>query len=328
MGKQKVVYCDLGFWQNLSGRFSTIQMSPDPIKREYNQTIMDWYDLMCRSNMIFDCKIEDFKLVAKDDEYLKYIWKCSTDGRCQLSFSCGAITAMCAGPSEMDCKMYNSLYLSDKNHTTQAQNVGVINISSDGIHNHTELFNDKGPSITRNSLNNWAQILRAANSQQNCNSMIIADNYIFNDINVNLYEILDTLLPQKLETIFYLTVFSINGASDINIDKKRKISLEKKIKELRPDLSISIEVFGNSTVDFHDRGIITNYMWIEIGAGFNLFKNNGSAGKSTNLHITYPMIIPEGRMKCSKDGYWNIIHDAQTCLKSRNLSSNNRLLRI
>ena len=327
MEQQKDIYCELGFWRRLSSQFSTIQMSPDPIKREHNQILMDWYDLLCRSNMYFDCKAEDFENVAKNDEYLKRIWKRSTDSRGQLFFSYGAVASMRAGSSEMERKMYNSLYLSDENLAIQAQNVGVINVSSDGILNHTELFNDKGPSITRNSLNDWTRILNTAKAQQNCNSMIIADNYIFKDVKANLYKILDTLLPQKLEAVFYLTVFSINEASDNELDKRRKNNLEKKIKEMRPNLSIVIEVFGNSTVDFHDRGIITNYLWIEIGAGFNLLKSNGTSVKSTNLHITYPMIIPENRMRCSKSGYWNIIHDAQACLKSRDLSSNNRLLR-
>ena len=157
--------------------------------------------------------------------------------------------------------------------------------------------------------------------------MVIADNYVFQDINANLFRILDALLPKKLDTAFYLTVFSLNNSADSKLDKKRKETIEKELKVMRPDLTIVIEVLSCTTDDFHDRGIITNYLWIEIGAGFNLFKGDGTAKKTTNIHVSFPMIIPEDRMKCSRDGYWNIIEDAKKCLKIRNERSNNRLLR-
>lgn len=326
MNQQKDIYCDLGFWDSLSSRFSKVKMATNLDELKQNQNLMDWFDLLCRSHLLFDCSIDDFETATNNDLYLKDVWKKSTDGRCQLDFSPGAVSSMCAGPSKMEPGMYNSLYLTNTNHPIEACNVGVFNISSDLIHDYAEIFNDNGPSVKRDSLCNWLQILKEAHAQQNCNSMIIADNYIFKDVNSNLYKILDVLLPQKLDAIFYLTVFSLNESVESEFEKKKQ-ALEKRIHEMRPNLSVKLEVFNSSKEDFHDRGIITNYVWIEIGAGFNLIKSNGTAGKTTNLHISYPMIIPQDRMKCSRDGYLNIIDDAKRYLRIRNTKSNNRLLR-
>lgn len=326
MNQKKDIYCDLGFWQSLSSRFNDVKMTADLDEIRRNQNLMDWYGLLSRSHLLFDCSISDFENAAIEDQYLKTAWKQSTDGRWQIDFAPGAIASMCAGSSQMEVKMYNSLYLSNVNHAPQARNVGVINVYSEGLLGHTELFNDNGPAIKRETRNNWLEILKTAKAEQNCNSMVIADNYIFQDVNANLYKILDALLPHKLETVFYLTIFSLNEISDVELDKKKQ-QLEKRIQEMRPDLSIKTEVFSCTKEYFHDRGIITNYLWIEIGAGFNIFKNDGTAKKTTNVHVSYPMIIPEDRMKCSRDGYLNIIEDAKSCLRSHNERSNNRLLR-
>lgn len=326
MNQKKDIYCDIGFWGRLTSLFPSIKMTTDLDELKQSQTVMDWYGLLCRSNLFFDCSVDEFESAANADPYLKDVWKKSTDGRCSLDFSPGAVASMCAGPSKMDGGMYHSLFLTSDDHSQQAYNVGVVNIGSDGMCNHSEIFSDNGLSIKRDSVNDWLAILQAAKAQQNCNSMVIADNYIFKDVNANLYKILDALLPKKLDTVFYLTIFSLGETVDSELEK-RKQSLDEKIHDMRPELTVKLEVFGTSTVDFHDRGIITNYLWIEIGAGFNLLKNNGAAGKTTNIHITYPMIVPEERVKCSCSGYWNIIEDAKRCLKSRDVRSSNRLLR-
>lgn len=326
MNREKDIYCELGFWRSLSSRFSNIKMTTNLDELKQNENLMDWYGLFCRSHILFDCTVADFEIAAQEDLYLKDVWKKSTDGRCLLDFSPGAVRSMCAGPSQMELAMYNSLFLTNTNHPTESCNVGIFNISSDKIYDYSKIFNDSGPSIKKDSICNWLEILKNANAQHNCSSMVIADNYIFQGVNFNLYKILDALLPQKLETQFYLTVFSLNESVESELEKKKQ-SLNKKIQEIRPNLSVKLEVFNSSKDDFHDRGIITNYLWIEIGAGFNIIKVNGLAGKTTNLHISYPMIIPEDRMKCSKDGYWNIIEDAKKYLKISSNISNNRLLR-
>ncbi len=329
MMNQKDIFCDMGFWRDLSGKIAAAKFLPDLEVCRRNQTLTDWYELLCRSHVLFDTSVDDFESVTKEDPYLFSIWKRSTDGRSRLDFSLGAINAMVAGPSQMESNMYNALFLSHNNYVAQAGKVGVINVHSNSVYDHSELFNDSGPAIKRSDKYRWLQLLKEAKAKHDFNSMVIADNYIFKDVNVNLYEILDSLLPQKLDTVFYITAFSFNDSNEDEIAKRKK-RLEEKVIELRPSFakeSVKVEVFGCSKDEFHDRGIVTNYLWIEIGAGFDILKGDGTAKHSTNLHVTYPMIISEERMKCNKEGYLNIIADAKKCLKNRNLHSYNRLLR-
>ena len=325
MNRRKDIYCESGFWSELSNELSTMQNNPKPDVRRQNQDLNDWYDLFGRSNVFFDCSIEEIVTASKKDLWLEELLKGSQCGQCLVDSSPGAIASMCKGPSQMDTKKYNSLFLSKDTHSLQSQNVGAINIGSNEIHNTSHFFNDYGPPISSGSSQDWLQILKSAHADQNCNSMIIADKYIFKDVKANLYRILDILLPRKLGTTFYLSIFSLDGYTDAKVEEFR-LQLDKKIHEICPELSCSLEVFGCDTSVFHDRGIITNYLWIEIGAGFNLIQK-GTAQKTTNIHVTYPMIISPERMKCSCDGYWNIIADAKKHLRNRNMSSNNRLLR-
>lgn len=326
MNQRKDIYCESGFWSELSNKLSTMQYSPKPDVRRKNQGLNDWYDLFGRSNVFFDCSIEEVVTASKNDPWLEELIKDSQAEKCHVDSSPDAISSMCKGPSQMNTQMYNSLFLSKETHTNQSRNVGAINIGSNEIHQTSHFFNDFGPSISRDSQQDWFQIIKSAHADQNCNAMIIADKYIFKDVNANLYRILDILLPQKLGTTFYLSVFSLDGCTDSKVEEFRQ-QLNKKIHEIRPELSYSLEVFGCYTDDFHDRGIITNYLWIEIGAGFDLINKKGIARIPTNIHITYPMIISQERVKSSCDGYWNIIEDAKRCLRTKNKSSNNRLLR-
>ena len=326
MGKN--IYCDLGFWNHLSNQFSTVQMSPNPLVRKKIQTIMDWYNLFERSQLHFDCLIDDSLNSIKNDEYLHYLWKCWTDARIPNKdefFAPGSIMKMCDGPSEMDFNMYNSLFLTGLNNQKQSSAVGVINICSEELFKHDELFSDKGAALQRGNKANWRTILLSNKIPHNCNSMVIADNYIFNKVDRNLYEILDALLPTRIETTFYLTIFFVNegGASTLKLITD---SLKAKIQEIRPELGISLEIFETSKEEFHDRAIITNYMWIGIPSGFDLIKGQISA-KSTELHAVYPMIISEDKIKWTNERYSIFIDDAKRCLKNRNVHSNNRLLR-
>ncbi|MBR6930510.1 MAG: hypothetical protein IKH61_09855 [Bacteroidales bacterium] len=325
MKKQKDIFCDLGFLKNLSCKLSNAKMSPDLEECKRNQTLIDWYDLICRSNMYVDCSVADFDNASKEDLYIKTIWKRSTDGRGKMELSQGSINKMCKGPAEMDVGMYNSLFLSESNHCEEAKRVGVINICDKELFDHNELFSDQGDAIWQSQTTNWNEILQSTNVPHNCNSMIFVDNYIFNQTERNLYMILDALLPRKIETTFYLTIFSENEGDEVFFENKKR-ALKEKLQRIRPDLPMYIEVFENNKSDFHDRSIITNYMWVGIGSGFDLFRRQGS-DKSTELHVVYPMIVSEERVKWSNERYHILISDAKKCLRTRNKSSKNRLLR-
>ena len=137
--------------------------------------------------------------------------------------------------------------------------------------------------------------------------------------------ILDALLPMNIEATFYLSIFSENEGDDVCFENKKR-ALKEKLQTIRPNLPISIEVFENNKSEFHDRALITNYMWVGIGSGFDLFRRRES-DKSTELHVVYPMIVSEERIKWGNERYHILIADAKKCLRTRNTSSKNRLLR-
>lgn len=325
MDKQKIIYCDLGFWQYLSEKLTVAKPSPDPEDCKRVGSLIDWYGLMQRSIVYFNCSVKTFDTATNDDLYLKHVWKCSTDGRCKLEFDEFGITKMTAGPSQMDSKMYNALFLTKEDYKKEALKLGVINVCSKELFEHIELFGDQGTAIQKDDRTDWNSLLERAHASHNCNAMMIVDNYVFEDTKHNLYEILNALLPQSLDVFFYLTIFFYNNGPDKNIDDNKK-AVEETIKEIRPNLSVKVEVFGIKKNDFHDRAIITNYMWVGAGSGFDLISQR-KADKSTELHVIYPMITPDERVKWSTDRYHILIDDAKKSLRIRGKNSSNRLLR-
>lgn len=325
MTEQKDIYCDLGFWRDLSNKLSTAKPLPDPEENKKLQLLTDWYDLICRSNKYFVCPIKDFETATDNDWFLKHIWKSSTDGRCRLEFDERGISKMLAGPAQMDSIMYNALFLTKDNYNDVAKKEGVINVCSKELFEFKELFSDQGEAIQRKDANRWSLILKAAKVSHNCNAMVVVDNYIFEEKQNNLYEILDTILPKCLDVVFYLTVFFFNNGSERTVEGNKR-ALETKIKEIRPELSAKIEVFGINEKFFHDRALITNYLWCGVGSGFDLISQQ-KTDKSTELHVVYPMIIPEDRIKWSNKRYHILIDDAKKCLRVRGERSSNRLLR-
>ena len=330
MKQQKDIYCDLDFWQNLSGKLSTAKPSPVPEDCKKMELLNDWYGLMRRSNLYFTCPIEAFVTATNTDPFLKYIWKSSTGGSCKLDFDERGVSKMLAGPAEMELKMFNALFLTKDDYQDAAKKVGVINICSKELFEHAELFSDQGDAIQKKDEDNWSSILKRANVFHNCNAMVIVDNYAFDEAKRNLYEILDALLPKYLDVVFYLTIFFFNDGPEEVIENNKKALVEK-IKQIRPEsesnkLNINVEVYGINEKYFHDRAIITNYMWIGIGSGFDLISHQ-KTDKSTELHVIYPMIVPEDRIKWANERYHILIDDAKKCLKVRDKRSYNRLLR-
>ncbi|MDR1919959.1 MAG: hypothetical protein LBQ65_09990 [Tannerellaceae bacterium] len=119
------------------------------------------------------------------------------------------------------------------------------------------------------SLRNWDFIARYRHP---CNSLIIADNYILADnkkMKNNLLKLIDKLLPEKLERSFQLTIITGSGRDHLSIEGRYKF-LAEQVHKLR-DYRIELKIVAKST-DNHDRNILTNYLWINSGFGFTIFK--------------------------------------------------------
>ena len=316
--KANDIYCDLGFWENLCSIYRDFKDS-DIFSNENQKCdhIKKWLCLMLKSESHFDCSLSDFKNSVINNDMSFSLWKKSCNGECKLDFSSGIINKMKSGSSlHMDFNMYNSFFLTENNYETSAKNVGVINICNEKVLVYNP-FVSQIESVQLHENNNWRKILN--NIRHNNNSMVIIDNYIFKDVNENLYEILDVLLPDKMGTTYYLSIFTLGPGLE-----KRKEFLEEKIKEIRPNLNVYIEMFESKQDVFHDREIITNYVHVTAGAGFDNFKRNQEAKHMTTIDMSYPYLSNENGRKNKIE---NTISLCKKYLKTINVFSKNRILR-
>ena len=114
------------------------------------------------------------------------------------------------------------------------------------------------------------------------------------------------LLPQSLEgeRDFELTVFSI----DRNYEKEKwEDALLQKIKEIRPELNVSLKVITHNEKvmksDLHDRYVFTNSYVLEVGAGYSdllMRNNNGKLHFSHTTKIECHNILSAGFVECQK----------------------------
>ncbi len=171
--------------------------------------------------------------------------------------------------SEQECKELENKY-------------GMLFISKNNLQSKLSfLFNIDIVPITKDkSIADWDFLEKYRHP---FNSMLIADNYLLKEnVENNLLQLLKHLLPNTLSvTEFHLTILTSHKAtSSFNIEKRYKTILEYLNKTFSYKFKLTIVI----TDKIHDRNIITNYMWINSGYGFSLFKNN-KVKNETNLFV-------------------------------------------
>lgn len=299
---KKLVYCDFEFLKKL--RSSNSHFSPFAS----GDAMMFWINALrfvCKSNIQLNADIQTFNKIAKrkDGDTLFELWKRVANGECEIHFLEEHNVKFVENKICMDDALQCAYLIKEKKAVAQhyAKNLGVVAISVDSWRDNTSakqlefLFKDSGCEIPKSERKSWADILRSREYQLfNCNAMIITDNYLLKDpisIQKNLYPILDELLPQTLSEgrIFHLTIV----AADRNQERYASVytELEKKISAIRPNLSISIEMYVEYGIgSLHDRAIITNNTKVEVPGGFDLINKSGKTTKETKVSILYPGI--------------------------------------
>lgn len=183
-------------------------------------------------------------------------------------------------------------FLSNQNECNQIEeDYGVLCFSLESlIIKNVLLFEQKDIVFVQNRIypEKWG-FLKEFNHP--CNSLVIADNYLvkqdnkenFKNLKNNLFDLLNFLLPQKLNKLkFQLTIITGTNTYIIPIETIYNFIL-KSLNELRLHFNFELKIISKS-LDNHDRNLITNYMHIKSGFGFTLFKENKSA-KNTEVSI-------------------------------------------
>jgi len=310
MINRKTIYCEYDFWKEFSESYPTT-VTPNADMMQYMQCWINIFSLCCKSNMKLDITSQDLLEKTKQDKFLKMLWKKSSDGCCGLD----CIKEKFPHVRELSAENVNDENLNAVYMTTEekenclktANRLGVVIINKQEIVNCDLLFRDNGKAIRKNekNTNNWHFLKR--DHFNNCNCLIIVDNYLLSDTNSikeNLPSILDALLPIKTTIPFNISFFCFEMK---NNEKERYILVDKIIKDLRNDLTYNLTLYKCENGAFHDRAIISNNYWISCGGGFDLFKK-GRSTKSTTVNITFPFL--QSSSDWVDEAYLNLIKDA------------------
>lgn len=169
---------------------------------------------------------------------------------------------------------------------------GIVVLNKDKLSRNPAFFEKKEVYVSKEKIykfgwNNDAFSVILKNHK--CNTLILFDKYICKDgridkMNPNLEKLLLCILPTTISDI----TFQISIYSEFDICKGEQIYKEicDCIKNIRPNLRVQLTLYQNKS-DIHDRIIVTNTFMIKSGAGFALFKGNGSVVNETNVEY-YP----------------------------------------
>lgn len=202
----------------------------------------------------------------------------------------------------------------------EAKNLGILVITPSSYSKFLYLFKANGIAIRREEAIDWHLIIK----KSNFNALVITDKYILKERNNNLYVLLDALLPESLQIQMHISIFTL----DTPTFEKDFHEIEAYIKSVRPKLKFNFTLHKAIENDFHDRTIITNYMRIKCGAGFDLIKTKRGAKVSrttTEVEMDYPCFL---ETELAEGSYENILQDAKRMYKCNYYlgTKNNRLL--
>lgn len=190
---------------------------------------------------------------------------------------------------------------------------GILVVSPETIMDFQFVLFDQGVAIKKQEQGNWRGLLKGVGLS--CNSMIIIDNYILNELEQakeNLKGIFEALLPHSLNGIpFHISIFTAMRQNK-NIDLPSKVRLEEitsLLRNIRPDLDVDFSIIKCPSDKFHDRTIITNNYYIGCGGGFDLFKSCLSQ-KTTTINIISPYL--NHSIRWAIKAYSNLISESSS----------------
>lgn len=301
----KIVYCDFLFLKDFLK--SRPKYKEDPM--EDDAPMQSWkkmYQFICASKTHLNISQSKYLSEAKRDVELIHFHKRCTN----LRFSEDGIDFFDKGCVN-DIEKLNSVYFSSRNKIVReelSKELGIIVLGKQDISKFEKLFRERTIAIPKNDeqFKKWSDI-DFPEYRNTANSLIIIDNYVLKAKiqSESLLQLLDILLPEKLNTMFHLSIYTY-------IESKEEVDdIIMEIKKLRQSdlLDIKIVVCRVGKNEFHDRIIISNNMWIDCGSGFDLF-TRGQANKRTNIRFAFPfMMNPANRKSWENEAYIYLIKD-------------------
>lgn len=288
MKMNKTVYCEFSFLKDFLK--SRPKHNDAPLEYDPVQSWIKLYLFLCKSSTHIDISQAKFAQEATTEESLLKFFKQSSPNLhfCNQGFDNCFIDSSCSTLEKL-----NSVYFSSRNkieRTELSKALGIIVIGKQETTQFESLFCERTIAIPKgNHYKSWNDISFPEYTKVS-NSMIIVDNFILKPENMeSMIELLDNILPEKLECSFDLTIYTIPNSYQ---EKTMCETIIQKIKGLRNEkmLNAKIVICKVNTSEFHDRTIITNNLWMDCGSGFDLFSNR-KASKRTNLRFAFPFMM-------------------------------------
>ena len=339
MKERKTVYCEMAFLLNF--------LKNRPVDTDFEDYKEDcWKGLgrfLKRSDLIIDVTKEEFVQYcieeAKDvdeerkNKFLKSIIMKSEQGEINLSFKDKFLDIKNISSNNLGVIELNAVFLTTSEDSIcqkRSEAYGVIALNTKGVYSSIHLFIDSGiafPDLNNrkwdflNTLNEGIPLLR------NCNSMLMVDNFICSDskdnngritvsyqdkIKYNLAPIFKSLLPESLADDLKYEISIFTGSKNDDNFENAYNSIRTIISILRPNLNFSLTLYNKAKLEFHDRTIVTNNVWIGCGEGFDLFDKKGNIRKPTTVTVTFPHFSKD--INWANNAFINLIKSANNII--------------
>ncbi len=285
MRERQSLYCDTGALDFLEKSKPTDPF-PDEVQENKDEFWRAFTRMAFSSVIHVDCSLPELFQKSKTSRFHQLLYKSHTGGQSRLKCDADTFPKSASDLKDDDAEQLSSVFfITDKDRVPSFVRKGVCTITNDSFYKMKKKFDLDDKPFRSGEPANW-NFLKKLDSP--LNSMIIADRYIYNDMNLNLFKILDYLLPDELDVDFHLTVFTI--------DKDRTIesiynSINEHLHKSKPKLSIKFSVFKCISDDFHSRNIITSQMWVDCDGGFDLLKEKRDevvATKTASFDVWHP----------------------------------------
>ena len=226
----------------------------------------------------------------------------------------------------------NAVFLTNLESTVcleKSKEYGVIVLNAAEVLSSNHLYKDNGIAFPNENNDKW-DFLNKLNKDSpqlnNCNSMLIVDNFVFSDskdsrtkvvtvsfqdkIDYNLKPILKALLPEKLADglVFEISIFTGDRRNDVVFEKPYN-HICSLLNQIRPNLKFSLTLYNKAFLEFHDRTIVTNNVWISCQAGFDVFGMNGKIRNTTNTSVIFPYFTSD--IKWAENAFGNVMKSAK-----------------
>ena len=327
MSKKKIVYCEMEFLQEFLNSYPLLEPNDESLRLV--DAWMSFYQFFCKADIFLNISASEFISFTHNNDWLKRLWKKSTDNQCGLEFEKDSFPDISLlNGYNADNKALNAVFLTTKEDeicNEKAKELGIFVFNPEMAKHCNHLFCDNGTAFPDEKAKDWNFMKGLIGTNVRppiniSNSMLIIDNYLLCDdtdidyqkkLDYNLKPILQNLLPaQVAEGLVYDITFFVGARSERkNLYDAQYNYLHTMIQRLRKDLNFRLNIFIGKQDKFHDRSIITNNVLINSGHGFGILRKNGETNTPTSVNIVFPFF--QTKIAWCDNTYLNIIQTAK-----------------